>query len=67
MIAMDDYHGGYASERWDDLLLWANLLSGKLHLTILLAPSGALVFIMVYYIPASKPLFQIFQILQILK
>ena len=43
---MDDYHGGYASERWDDLLLWANLLSGKLHLTILLAPSGALVFIM---------------------
>ena len=33
----------------------------------LLAPSGALVFIMVYYISASKPLFQIFQILQILK
>ena len=32
----------------------------------LLAPSGALVFIMVYYIP-SNPLFQIFQILQILK
>ena len=40
MIAMDDYHGGYASERWDDLLLWANLLSGKLHLTILFNQLG---------------------------
>ena len=35
-------------------------------LLLLLAPSGALVFIMVYYIP-RKPLFQIFQILQIRK
>ena len=29
--------------------------------TSLLAPSGALVFIMVYYIPSAQPLFQIFQ------
>ena len=34
---------------------------------LLLAPSGALVVIMVYIISAAKPLFQIFQILQILK
>ena len=38
----------------------------KKYIVELLAPSGALVFIMVYYIP-SKPLFQIFQILQIRK
>ena len=38
----------------------------QLKLLLLLAPSGALVVIMVYYIP-SNPLFQIFQILQILK
>ena len=37
------------------------------HLNVFLAPSGALVFIMVYYISASKPLFQNFKILQIRK
>ena len=34
---------------------------------LLLAPSGALVVIMVYYIHTYNPVFQIFQILQILK
>ena len=33
----------------------------------LFAPSGALVFIMGYYIPSGNPPFQIFNILQILK
>ena len=40
-----------------------NKQTGKETCVPLLAPSGALVVIMVYY----KPLFQIFQILQILK
>ena len=45
---------------------WQAMIFYPLFKKNLLAPSGALVFIIVYYIP-SNPLFQIFQILQIWK
>ena len=52
-----------SSERVQAAAEYSPIISKHLTQINLLAPSGALVVIMVYY----KPLFQIFQILQILK